>query len=87
MQKGKKQITIRKKESEKSYLEDLQESQESHKQELGKREEYVLKSFQVPKSLVEQMKDYIYKRRTSGDVYYTQKQLVIDAFENLFKMP
>jgi len=72
MQK-RKHIEIKKKESQKDYLEELNLAQPPAKTS------YVRKSFLISEDLEEKIKEYIYKRRTQGDIYYTQTHLVREA--------
>ena len=73
MQK-RKQIAIQKKESQRSYFEDLQPQPEK-----PVKEAQVRKSILVPLDLEQKIKDYIYQKRTQGDIYYTQTHLFKEA--------
>lgn len=75
MQK-RKHIEIKKKESQKNYLEGLQVAQPATKRA------QVRKSFLISEELEQKIQDHIYKKRTQGDIYYTQTHLVREALTN-----
>lgn len=70
-----KKIEIKSKESQRSYLDDIQPSS----QDLKIRQ--VRKSCILSKVLDDRMKAYIYQKRTQGDIYYSQTDLIEEALE------
>ena len=74
-----KKIEIKKKESELSYLDDIQSFIQDTK------EPQVRKSLIISKDLDEQIQTYIYQKRTKGDIYYTQTDLMRDALDSFFQ--
>jgi len=74
-----KKIEIKKKESQRSYLDDIQPSVQDAK------ETQVRKSLLISKDLDEQVLAYIYNKRTQGDIYYTQTDLIRNALEAFLK--
>ena len=78
-QKGKKQITVKRKESERNYMEDLSAIQEAQ----STKEANVRKSLVISQSLNDKIEAYIRKRRTGGDIFYSQTQLFQEAVSQL----
>jgi hypothetical protein len=74
-----KKIEIKKKESQLSYLDDI------HPVLRDTREVQVRKSLLISKDLDEKIQTYIYQKRTKGDIYYTQTNLMRDALDSFFK--
>lgn len=68
-----KKIVIKKRESQKNYLEDMQAPTE------GTRVVTVRKSFLISQELETKIKAYIYQKRTQGDIYYNQTDLIREA--------
>ena len=68
-----KKIEIKKKESQRSYLEDMQPPV------IATKEVPVRKSFLISQALEAKIRAYIYQKRTQGDIYYNQTHLVRDA--------
>ena len=73
-----KKIEIKKKESQKSYLEDMEPSVTEVK------EVPVRKSFLISQALEKNIQDYIYQKRTQGHIYYNQTNLIKDALVSFF---
>lgn len=73
-----KKIEIKKKESQRSYLEDIQSPV------IRVKETPVRKSFVISQALEEKVRAYIYQKRTQGDIYYNQKCLLQDALTLFF---
>lgn len=63
------------KESQKSYLEDIQPS--SRQDKISKTR----KSWLISKDLEERIHAYIYQKRTQGDIYYSQTDLIQEALD------
>jgi hypothetical protein len=74
-----KKIEIKKKESQLSYLDDIYSALRDTK------EVTVRKSLIISKDLDEKIRMYIYQKRTKGEVYYTQTDLMRDALDLFFK--
>ncbi|HAN49843.1 MAG TPA: hypothetical protein DCQ08_02380 [Amoebophilaceae bacterium] len=74
-----KKIEIKKKESQRSYLEDMQPPVTAGK------ETPVRKSFLISQALEAMIQTYIYQKRTQGDIYYNQTHLVRDALTAFLK--
>ena len=74
----KKNIEIKRKESQKNYLDDLKQNVQVE----PLKEESIRKSILVNKSLDDKIKDYIFKKRTQGDIYYTQTKLITEALNS-----
>jgi hypothetical protein len=68
-----KKIEIKKKESQRGYLEDIQPPV------TGDKETPVRKSFLISQALEASIQAYIYHKRTQGDIYYNQTHLVREA--------
>ena len=73
----KKKIEIKRKESQKNYFDDIKKTVES-----STKEDAIRKSILVHKSLDNKIKDFIYKKRTNGDIYYTQTKLITEAIQH-----
>ena len=67
------------KESQKGYLDDIQPTEQAAKPV------QVRKSFLIDKSIEDKIQDYIYKKRTQGEIYYSQTALFHEAMESFFK--
>ncbi len=76
----KKTIQIKKNESKKSYLSDIKKISQ-----IPPKEASIRKSIIINQTLDEQIKNYIYKKRTQGDIYYTQTRLITEALNSFFK--
>lgn len=76
-----KQIAIKKKESERSYFEDVEQQSSP-----SSKEPSVRKALLLSQSLDDQVKAYVYKKRTSGDIYYSQTALFREALTTFFNM-
>ena len=76
---NRKNIKIKKKESQKSYLEDMQLLVTAVKVV------QVRKSFLISQSLEKKVQAYIYQKRTQGDIYYNQTNLIRDALSAFLK--
>ena len=63
------------KESQKSYLDDIQPS--SRQDKISKTR----KSWLISKDLDERIHAYIYQKRTQGDIYYSQTDLIQEALD------
>lgn len=73
-----KKIEIKSKESQKSYLDDIKPSS----QETQIRQ--VRKSFLISKVLEDKIQAYIYQKRTQGEIYYSQTDLIEEALDRFF---
>jgi len=73
-----KKIEIKSKEYQKSYLDDIKPSS----QETQIRQ--VRKSFLISKVLEDKIQAYIYQKRTQGEVYYSQTDLMEEALDRFF---
>ena len=76
-----KRVNIKEKQSEKDYFTDLQ----IPKNTPNNPPSSVRKSILISAELEEKIKQYIYKKRMNGDVYYTQTMLFKDALERYIK--
>lgn len=63
------------KESQKSYLDDIQPS--SRQDKISKTR----KSWLISKDLNDRIHAYIYQKRTQGDIYYSQTDLIQEALD------
>ena len=70
-----KKIEIKSKESQKSYLDDIKPNS---RVTLSRQ---VRKSCLIRKDIDDKMQAYIYQKRTHGDIYYTQTDLIEEALE------
>ena len=68
-----KKIAIKKKESQRSYLEDI------HPPVQDVKAIPVRKCLLISQELDEKIQAYIYQKRTQGDIYYTQTRLMREA--------
>jgi hypothetical protein len=73
---AKKQIQIRSKEAQKGYLDDLKEVPQMESPLVRRR--FVI-SVGLDAELNKELEEFIYKKRTSGEIYYTKTDAIRDA--------
>lgn len=82
---AKKQIQIRSKEAQKDYLDDIKENFSTQQEAPVETKKRSIISVGLDAELNKDLEGFIYKRRTSGDIYYTKTDAIREALISFLK--